>query len=130
MPRRRRSLRRIVASAGIALLSVELACFAGGRFLAKAGFLYDPPRNEDYDHYRSDRDPVTGWPPASSVGHGDYDRAGSRFVPSFPDPSLPSAIALFGDSFTWGGGVRPEEAFGNVLAELVKRRVANYRIGR
>lgn len=117
---------KLVVLAGIIVLPVELMSFATGKLLVRASLLYDPPPIENYAAYLEKRDPILGWPNPSGIGQGEFDSAGSRRVPSFPDPAAPSCAALFGDSFTWGNEVGPEDAYGNVLAGLMGCRVANY----
>ena len=111
---------------GIVVLPVEIMSFLAGKFLASQTLLYDPPQIENYASYLKNRDPVLGWPNRAGFGQGEFDRSGSRLVPKFPDPALPSCVALFGDSFTWGAEVTPEHAYGNVLSGLLGCRVANY----
>jgi len=119
----------VLLLAVVVLVSVEILGFVAGKIVARAGFLYDPPSVEDYPSYLARRDPLVGWPAQASFGQGEFDRSGSRVVPEFPDPSVPACAALFGDSFTWSADVPPEHAYGNVLARLMKCRVANYGVG-
>lgn len=121
-----RALLKVLVLVGIVVLSVEIMSFAAGKFLAHSYLLYDPPRAENYATYLQNRDPVVGWPSRASFGHDEFDRSGSRLVPRYPDPAIPSCAALFGDSFTWGAEVTPEQAYGNVLSGLMGCRVANY----
>src|SRR5258706_1452370 len=88
--------------------------------------LYDPPRFDDYAAYLKTRDPLLGWNGPVRAGSKKRNSAGSRLVPNYPDPAIPSCAALFGDSFTWGDEVTPQQAYGNVLAGLMRCRVANY----
>lgn len=124
-----RTLLKVFALIGIVVLPIEILSYAAGKFLAHQALLYDPPRIENYANYLKSRDPVLGWPSRANFGHDEYDRSGSRIVPNFPDPVLPSCVALFGDSFTWGDEVTPEHAYGNVLSGLMGCRVANYGVG-
>ncbi|MHB8622277.1 MAG: hypothetical protein ACYC9J_06210 [Sulfuricaulis sp.] len=121
-----RTLLKVFVLIAIVVLPMEVLSYVAGKFLAHLALIYDPPRVENYANYLKIRDPVLGWPSRDSFGHGEYDRSGSRIVPNFPDPALPSCIALFGDSFTWGDEVTPEYAYGNVLSGLMGCRVANY----
>ncbi len=113
----------------IVAVPVEIMSYIAVKILADKALLYAPPRVENYASYLKNRDPVLGWPSPTSFGHEEYDRSGSRVVPAFPDPSLPSCVAVFGDSFTWGDEVTPEQAYGNVLSRLMGCRVANYGVG-
>jgi len=111
---------------GLLILVVETAAFLVGLVL-RANFLVLPPlRIERYADYLANRDELLGWPEPAAIGHGEFDRSGSRRVPAYPDPLLPSCVALFGDSFTWGAEVAPEETWGNALAHRLGCRVANY----
>jgi len=114
---------------GIVILPLEIMSFVAGKFLAHQTLMYDPPRFENYADYLKSRDPILGWPSRNTFGKGEFDSSGSRVVPQFPDPTLPSCAALFGDSFTWGDEVTPEQAYGNVLSRLMGCRVANYGVG-
>lgn len=125
----KRKLLKALLLVAIVVIPVEAMSFAAGKFLAHQTLLYDPERLENYANYLKNRDPVLGWPSRTNFGQGEFDRSGSRVVPKFPDPALPSCVALFGDSFTWGDEVAPEHAYGNVLAGLMGCRVANYGVG-
>ena len=124
----RRTLLTLVAIL-LAALFFELVSFAAVWVLTPTGLVVANPDTEGYEDYLAVRDPVLGWPSRSIFGSGEYDSSGSRIVPAFPDPALESCIALFGDSFTWGDEVGPEHAYGNVLAEMLDCRVANYGVG-
>jgi len=124
-----RSLLNVFVLIGIVALPVEILSFSVGKILARQALIYDPPQMESYNNYLKTRDPILGWPNPTNFGQGEYDRSGSRIVPNFPDPALPSCVALFGDSFTWGDEVTPEQAYGNVLSRLMGCRVANYGVG-
>jgi hypothetical protein len=123
----RRDLWKYLIVVLAAVAPVELASLAAGRVLAARGFFYVSPGTSGYDGYLSRRDPLLGWPAPSAIGQGEFDSAGSRVVPRFPDPTVqPTCVALFGDSFTWGDEVVPEQAWGNVLAGHLGCRVGNY----
>jgi len=113
----------------LAVLVVEGVSYIAARVLLPAGLLVERPDLSGYAEYLQIRDPVLGWPSPGIYGTGEYDVSGSRVVPAFPDLTLDSCVALFGDSFTWGDEVAPEHAYGNVLAELLNCRVANYGVG-
>ncbi|MBT8423240.1 MAG: hypothetical protein KJP03_09000 [Gammaproteobacteria bacterium] len=118
-----------MALAGIFMLFIEVVSFVAATILLPTGLLVAKPDTDGYEEYLLERDPVLGWPSKNVFGTGEYDVSGSRIVPAFPDPSADSCVALFGDSFTWGDEVTPEFAYGNVLAELLDCRVANYGTG-
>ena len=104
---------------------VEGLSYGAGRFLALKGVFYEPQVVKDYDRYLRERNPITGWPSPLSATAEERDESGSRIVPAFPD-TREACLSLYGDSFTWGGKVDHEHAWGNVLAELLGCRVANY----
>lgn len=111
------------------VLSLEGLAFIACKVLAHLGLIYDPTPPTNYAAYLAERDPVLGWPAPNTRGQGEYDSSGSRIVPAFPDPATRSCVAIFGDSFTWGVEVSPEDAYGNVLARALGCRVANYGVG-
>jgi hypothetical protein len=119
-------LLRTLAVAIAIFVPLEALGLAAAKLLARMALLYDPPRVENYSDYLKRRDPQLGWPSPASFGQGEYDASGSRVVPAFPDTTMASCAALFGDSFTWGDEVAAEHAYGNVLARLLGCRVANY----
>lgn len=123
------NLLKIIILVGIVAIPVEFMSFLAGKFLASQALLYDPPHIEDYTSYLNNRDPILGWPSRTTFGKNEFDITGSRIVPKYPDPTQPSCVALFGDSFTWGDEVAPEDAYGNVLSGLMGCRVANYGVG-
>jgi hypothetical protein len=108
---------------------LEGLAFVACKVLAHMELIYDPAPVTNYAAYLADRDPVLGWPAPSTRGHGEVDTSGSRVVPAFPDAATKSCVAIFGDSFTWGDEVSPEDAYGNVLARALGCRVANFGVG-
>ena len=119
----------IAISVLLAALLIEAVCYVAARILLPTGLLITQPNAKGYSDYLQARDPVLGWPSPEVFGIGEYDTSGSRVVPAFPDASTESCVALFGDSFTWGDEVASEHAYGNVLAQLMGCRVANYGVG-
>ena len=123
---------RLSLAAALGLLvaaSVEFSAFVAGHILADRGLLYAPAPSDGFATYMAQRDPVLGWPSPLSIGKGEFDTSGSRIVPAFPDPNTKACVALFGDSYTWGDEVAPEDAYGNVLATRLRCRVANFGVG-
>ncbi len=119
-------------------IAVALAIFEAGAYLAvrtlargRAAFLfYQPPAltRADYEEYLAIRDPELGWPAPRELNGRRYDRSGSRWVPAFPAPGN-ACVSLYGDSFTYSDEVGHADAWGNVLAEWLGCRVANYGVG-
>ncbi len=109
------------------VVTLELTTLAGGLVLRSKGVFYRPQPLDGYESYVEERDPLLGWPSPSHIGIREYDMTGSRIVPAFPvAEDGGSCAAVFGDSFTWGVGVKPEETYANVLSQLLGCRVANY----
>lgn len=107
------------------ILALEMLSFGIGRVLAARRVLYFPEHESGYPAYLGLRDPVIGWPSREEFGRGEYDVTGSRLIPAYPTPGN-ACISLYGDSFTWGDGVAPAEAWSNELSLLLGCRVANY----
>jgi lysophospholipase L1-like esterase len=110
------------------LAFLEAGSYGVGRYLTVSkGIFYAPHVKETYGDYITRLDPWLGWPSHTAYRGPLLDAAGSRQVPAFPDPARqPPCVSLYGDSFTWGEDVDHEHAWGNVLARLLKCRVANY----
>lgn len=129
---RRRGWRFWLAAGAAALLSIEVASFAGVQILklAKPDMFYRPGElsRERYARYLAERDPVLGWPrPTRGKEGGDgFDASGSRLSPAHPDPATPALVSLYGDSMTEGLEVDHQAAWGNQLARLIGGRVANF----
>ncbi len=79
----------------------------------------------EYPEYLRMHHPVLGWPAPNDPRH---DATGARPAPAFPN-NEPACVALFGDSFTYGAEVEDDEAWGNLLAQRLNCRVANYGVG-
>lgn len=107
-----------------AALHVLPSLAPGGQLL---GLLYFPQdiSVEEYDRYLAVRDPLLGWPPPGQRGTGETDAAGARLSPAFPVPGG-ECVTAYGDSFTYGAEVGPEEAWANQLARLLGCRVGNF----
>ena len=82
--------------------------------------------DEEVANYFSRRDPLLGWPPLDAYGTEYYDLAGARPSPTFP-PNASACVSLYGDSYTYSTAVDgPADAWGNLLSERLRCRVANY----
>lgn len=79
-------------------------------------YYYKPATLEQFKNYFNIKNygPL-GW---GKVGDRRPSPAGQGMAPAF--------ISLYGDSFTYGWEVSEEEAWGNVLTNLIHRRVDNY----
>jgi hypothetical protein len=134
LTRAKRLLFHLVLFAGLAA-ALEGASWTGLRLLQSRYLVHRVPkrlpRHGDltFAQVREQRDPLLGWPSPAEFGGDKRDASGSRWVPAFPDPALPECVALYGDSFTLGGEVDDEHAWGNVLSGLLGCRVANYAVG-
>jgi hypothetical protein len=124
--------KRIAFSVALLLfvgLAIEGIAWFGGVQLSRRGLLYAPQPANGYASYLSRRDAVLGWPPPGAFGtDGKYDEWGSRIVPAFPD-GRDACVSLYGDSYTWSEEVGPEDAWSNVLSQLLGCRVSNYGVG-
>jgi len=123
----RRTLHLALLSALLLGALVEGAAWLVERTLVARGVVYRPPTVGDYDAYLRQRDPLLGWPLRAPDAR--RDASGSRIVPAAPDPSAPACLSLYGDSFTFGEDVAPEAAWGNLLAQRLGCRVANFGVG-
>lgn len=108
---------------------IELMSFGMIAYLQVIGIAVPQPQSEGYTEYLAKRDPQLGWPAPSSFGSGEIDVSGSRIVPNFPSPDSHSCVSLYGDSFTWGDEVGPQDAYGNVLSGRLNCRVSNFGVG-
>ena len=122
--------RFVVVLLAITLIALESISYIGQRILVGRGIFYEP-LNEDgiREAYRYKPDPRLGWPSPERIGTGDFDRSGSRVIPSFPDPEQESCVSTYGDSYTWGTDVTAEFAWSNVLSKMLDCRVSNFGVG-
>lgn len=111
------------------LAIIETTAWVASGFLIQMGLMLAPLDDDGYDDYMRRRDPALGWPSVSDIGKKEFDADGTRVSPAFPYSGGTGCVSLFGDSFTWGDEVGPEHAYGNVLAEKLGCRVANYGVG-
>ena len=119
-----------LAAALVALLLMESASYLGARWLTRYTLFYLPADTSDYAAYLAKRDPELGWVVPALRGATELDARGSRIVPSFPDPDAsPACGSAFGDSFTYGEEVTPDEAYPNQLARQLGCRVNNFGMG-
>jgi hypothetical protein len=110
----------------------ELGSYVVGKYFvpgsALSFTLYDrsfQPDEASLERYFARRDPVLGWPPVDAYGGDAYDPTGARPLPAFPVPG-DACVSLYGDSYTYSSYVGPGDAWGNLLAERLGCRVANY----
>lgn len=122
-------LTALLAMAGL----VEGLCYEAGSWIAyRDRFIRYLPRRmtpTSYDEYLASRDDLLGWPSKEALGGPQFDSSGSRPNPEFPEPSVPSCVSLYGDSFTRGTEVDDEHAWGNQLSMFLGCRVANFGVG-
>jgi hypothetical protein len=115
-----------------------LCAYVAGNIFVDMGILYGKPTKFDessyaefYANYLQARDDEFGWRMKEST-ENDYfqDAADSRLSPAFPDPEAQNnCVTLYGDSYTYSSEVDSKHAWGNVLAEMLNCRVANYGVG-
>jgi hypothetical protein len=82
-------------------------------------------------------DSELGWAPKAGSSGEDItelgvktyhiDEKGRRFSPAYSD--MPSKVAVFGDSFSFGRLVNDDETWPYALSKLVKSHVPNYSVG-
>jgi len=127
--RRRRS---VAVAILCVLVSLEAASFVAGKILQAHWLMYGVPKPPaerlvaTYSEYLRRRDPELGWPFPDQYGGKLFNATGARPSPAFPDTTPETAqISLYGESFTQSPN-SDEDAWGNVLAVLSGRRVANY----
>ena len=102
--------------------------FSVSKIIQEGKMLHFPHTSISYEEYLDFRDTLLGWPNPSVFGNNkmSWDSSGSRYIPAFPDHTLPATISLYGDSYTFSADVVGEKAWGNLLAEKIGSRVANY----
>lgn len=115
------------------LLFVETFSFLVLHYVIKPSdswSFYNSPTIEqaEFKRYLQQRDPFLGWPPPAQIGTKAYDSAGARPTPAFPEPGN-ECVAIYGDSFTYASDVDHKYAWGNVLSEKLRCRVANFGVG-
>jgi len=127
---------RLVGNLLIALilvLIVELSAFVVMRFIIapkNATLVYTPPFIDPviYNDYLDYRHPVLGWSTAITEKRKYSATKESRPNTIFPDTDS-SCVSVYGDSFTFGSDVTDDEAWANVLSELMNCKVANFGLG-
>jgi len=124
--------KKLATAALVLAVSAETASYAAGKILQRKWCMYGVPvlppsrMQTTYEDYLRRRDPELGWPLPEQMGSALFTASGARPSPAFPDTTPEtSEIALYGDSFTQSPN-SDAETWGNVLAELSKRRVSNY----
>jgi lysophospholipase L1-like esterase len=124
---------RLVFFAGVAIIvvvilaTVEIAAFFYTTYLAKRyGILFYLPQQitEDYATYASRVNPRLGWPSPQAIQQQRDDLAKTVAAGNNPEREFP--ISAYGDSYTEGFGVKPEDAWTNVLGKMLGLRIANY----
>lgn len=105
-----------------------VAYFSVIKIINDGKMVHFPYTSLSFDEYIDFRDTLLGWPNPEVFGSDKFswDSSGSRYSPAFPDYTQPAAISLYGDSYTFGADVVNKDTWGNVLADTLGRRVANY----
>src|SRR5262245_64847986 len=113
----------------------EIGAFGFYRMVVvtRAPFLaYVPPHDvtpAEYERYRRIRDDVLGWPMAYDDPRAEqFDSSGARPSPAYPTPG-DECISLYGDSLVYASEVSDAEAWGNLLSQRTRCRVANFAVG-
>jgi hypothetical protein len=112
------------------LLLIECSSWAAGRLLQRKELMHReavPPEQtvvRTYEEYLAKRDDLVGWPYRAQFGGDYFDAMGARRSPGFEGKE--ACLSLYGDSFTQGGEVDHEYAWGHVLSQQLGCRVANF----
>lgn len=134
MTRRGRRIAGLVAIVAVNLAAFEgLAYLAGGWLLGTGAAGHVAPYDNadllaDYDERMAEQHDTLGWPTRPWLASDSFDSSGARVSPAFPEPGG-ACVSLYGDSFTYGQDVAPDEAWGDVLSRRLGCRVANYGVG-
>jgi hypothetical protein len=105
---------------------IEGGSFLCGLFIKNKGYFYKHVV-ADFKEYQKWYLPILGWGCQPDSNNKDFDTICSRITPAFPDPKLsPPLVSAYGNSLTWGHGVRNENTWSNVLAKLLNRGVNNF----
>jgi hypothetical protein len=124
---------RLVFFTGVAIIvvvitaMVEIAAFFYTSYLAKRyGILFYLPQQitENYATYASRVNPRLGWPSPQAIQQQRDDLAKTVAAGNNPEREFP--ISAYGDSYTSGYEVKPEDAWSNVLGKMLGHRIANY----
>ena len=126
---------RLVFFTGVAIIfltiaaMVEVAAFFYTTYLAKRyGILfYLPQITEDYVTYAARVNPRLGWPSLQALAQEREDlqkTASAGGSTAKGDGEFP--ISAYGDSFTAGYGVDPEDTWSNALGSMLGCHLANY----
>lgn len=118
--------KQVTFSLVVFVLAAEAGSFLIVKYLQHRGILYKPHEDlSDYENYLDRRHPVLGW-----VELTDDDSVlpnGARYSPAVPDGEThPPCVSLYGDSFVWADEVDDAHAWGNLLADRLGCRVANF----
>jgi len=109
--------------------SVELMAYVASRYLIKYPIGFTPLHiTESYKSYMARYDHRLAWKSIVLDDNGNYrDLGGSGPASAGHDHSNgPDCVALYGDSFTEGFGVSPQDSWSSVLSRLLHCRVANF----
>ena len=91
-------------------------------------FIYKAPnfQKADFNRYMAERDPELGWPSKTWLQTFTDEGGWRRSPASDALPQQGPCISLYGDSMTFSDEVEDQFAWGNVMAERLGCRVANY----
>ncbi len=128
MQRRTRLLGSIIIIL-LVLGFVELMSYMASSYLATYPIGFTPLHiTESYKSYENRYTPRIAWKSILLDDDGNYRAlVQSQSASTAHDPwKGPACVALYGDSFTEGFGVSPEDAWSSVLSRLLHCRVANF----
>jgi hypothetical protein len=123
---------RLIFFTGVAVIvvliaaTVELAAFFYTTYLArKYGILfYLPQITENYPAYAARVNPRLGWPSRQAL-EKERDDLGNSLAAA-PNSEKDFLISAYGDSFTAGFGVKPDQVWSNVLGKMLGSFIENY----
>jgi lysophospholipase L1-like esterase len=122
---------RVALWFGVLLLTgavVEGASYVAGTILQGRAILYlpQPVSEAEFRDYVAGRDPTLGWPSHRDLDSVDYDARGARTTEGRESADVADCIAVFGDSFTFGAEVEPEDSWPSQLGDRLGCPVANF----
>ncbi len=99
---------------GLVFIAAEIGAYFYTTYLAKNfGILfYTPHITDSYSTYKKRLNPLLGWPSSQAI----QEQRQARQAP----------ISAYGDSFTAGYGVPPEDTWSNILGRMLGCTIANY----
>ena len=125
--------KKIVLLIFILLFFIELICFLIIKFKIGSNYFQyfygvKEYSKKEIEIYLNKKDNLLGWPiqDINNKLFKNYDVDGSRFSPANDNIDNYLSLSVYGNSFTFGSGVKHSEAWPNILAKNINYRVYNY----